>query len=97
MTGSLCTTPAAGADAERTLEELPGTGHALLRADLGEPGAAERLVAEAVDALGTVDVLVNNAAVAPAADTLHPVTDRSRSGSGCGGGWWTSTSSVPPT
>ncbi|MBA5219883.1 MULTISPECIES: SDR family NAD(P)-dependent oxidoreductase [Streptomyces] len=62
------------ADAERTLEELPGTGHALLRADLGEPGAAERLVAEAVDALGTVDVLVNNAAVAPAADTLHPVT-----------------------
>jgi len=61
------------ADAEQTLRELPGTGHTLLQADLGEPGAAERVVTEAVAALGTVDVLVNNAAVAPAADTRHPI------------------------
>ncbi|MDQ0811513.1 3-oxoacyl-[acyl-carrier protein] reductase [Streptomyces sp. B3I7] len=63
------------ADAERTLRELPGTGHALLQADLGEAGAAERLAAEAVAALGTVDVLVNNAAVAPSAETRHPVAE----------------------
>ncbi|GAA2446214.1 SDR family NAD(P)-dependent oxidoreductase [Streptomyces glaucus] len=61
------------ADAERTLRELPGTGHTLIQADLGEPGAAERVVAEAVAALGAVDVLVNNAAVAPTADTRHPI------------------------
>ncbi|CAL9333370.1 3-oxoacyl-[acyl-carrier-protein] reductase FabG [Streptomyces sp. enrichment culture] len=65
------------ADAEQTLRQLPGTGHALLQADLGEPGAAERVVAEAVAALGTVDVLVNNAAVAPTADTRHPIAETS--------------------
>src|SRR5690606_22582428 len=65
------------ADAERTVRELPGTGHTLLQADLGEPGAAERTVAEAVAALGAVDVLVNNAALAPAADTRHPIAETS--------------------
>jgi NAD(P)-dependent dehydrogenase (short-subunit alcohol dehydrogenase family) len=61
------------ADAEETLRQLPGAGHTLLQADLGEPGAAERAVAEAVAELGTVDVLVNNAAVAPTSDTRHPI------------------------
>lgn len=37
--------------------ELPGSGHRALPADLAEPGAAERLAAEA----GAVDVLVANA------------------------------------
>jgi short-subunit dehydrogenase len=37
--------------------ELPGEGHRVLPADLAEPGAAERLAAEA----GEVDVLVANA------------------------------------
>lgn len=64
-------------DAEETIRQLPGTGHTLLQADLGEPGAAERVVAEAVAALGTVDVLVNNAAVAPTPDTQHPITQTS--------------------
>ena len=63
------------ADAEQTLRHLPGTGHALIAGDLGEPGAAERIVAEAVTQLGGVDVLVNNAAVAPAASTRHLVAD----------------------
>lgn len=62
------------AEAEETLRQLPGTGHTLLQADLGEPGAAERAVTEAVAVLGTVDVLVNNAAVAPTSDTRHPIT-----------------------
>ncbi|WP_042369916.1 SDR family NAD(P)-dependent oxidoreductase [Streptacidiphilus neutrinimicus] len=63
----------ARADAEETVRQLPGEGHALVQADLGEPGAAEQVVADAVAALGAVDVLVNNAAVAPTAETRHPI------------------------
>ena len=42
---------------EALAAELPGEGHRVLPADLAEPGAAERLAAEA----GAVDVLVANA------------------------------------
>jgi short-subunit dehydrogenase len=45
---------------EQLAAELPGAGHAVLPADLGEPGAAATLAAEAT-ALGPVDVLVANA------------------------------------
>ncbi|PRH76174.1 3-oxoacyl-ACP reductase [Streptomyces solincola] len=65
-------------DAEETLRRLPGSGHLLIEADLGEAGAPERVVAEAVHALadtGGVDVLVNNAAVAPSPATRHPVAE----------------------
>jgi len=44
---------------EALAAELPGSGHRVLPADLAEPGAAERLAAEA----GAVDVLVANAGV----------------------------------
>ncbi len=44
---------------EALAAELPGEGHRALPADLAEPGAAERLAAEA----GEVDVLVANAGV----------------------------------
>ncbi|WP_229910032.1 SDR family NAD(P)-dependent oxidoreductase [Streptomyces flavofungini] len=60
-------------DAEETLRLLPGSGHALIRSDLSEAGSAERVVDEAVAGLGQVDVLVNNAAVAPSPATHHPV------------------------
>jgi NAD(P)-dependent dehydrogenase (short-subunit alcohol dehydrogenase family) len=60
-------------EAEETLRLLPGSGHELVAADLAEPDAPERLVSDAVAALGQVDVLVNNAAVAPSTETLHPV------------------------
>lgn len=60
-------------DAEETLRLLDGGGHAVVGADLGEPGSAERVLAQAVDALGAIDVLVNNAAIAPSADNQHPV------------------------
>jgi 3-oxoacyl-[acyl-carrier protein] reductase len=59
------------AEAEETLDGLPGGGHALLHADLATPDGARRLVAEAADALGGIDVLVNNAAV----NTPHPPAD----------------------
>jgi short-subunit dehydrogenase len=42
---------------EQLAAELPGEGHRALPADLAEPGAAEKLAAEA----GAVDVLVANA------------------------------------
>ncbi|WP_394619796.1 SDR family NAD(P)-dependent oxidoreductase [Lentzea sp. JNUCC 0626] len=60
-------------DAEETLSLLKGDGHAVLGGDLGDPEAARTLVAQAVDHLGAVDVLVNNAAVAPTGANQHRV------------------------
>lgn len=54
---------AAQDEARGVLDSLPGTGHALVRADIADPDEVQRLAAEAVDALGRVDVLVNNAGV----------------------------------
>jgi NAD(P)-dependent dehydrogenase (short-subunit alcohol dehydrogenase family) len=53
---------AAEEQARAVLDALPGTGHALVRADLADPAAVPGLAAAAVAALGRVDVLVNNAA-----------------------------------
>lgn len=53
------------------LAELPGQGHAVVSADLADPEAVRRMVDEAAQALGAIDVLVNNAGVFHA----HPVTD----------------------
>ncbi|AWB93126.1 SDR family NAD(P)-dependent oxidoreductase [Aeromicrobium chenweiae] len=61
------------ADAEETLASLDGTGHALVQGDVSDPDAARRIVQEAVDALGGVDVLVNNAAVAPGPGNRHRI------------------------
>jgi NAD(P)-dependent dehydrogenase (short-subunit alcohol dehydrogenase family) len=61
--------------ARALLEQLPGTGHALVRADLSDPAEVQRLAVAAVDALGRVDVLVNNAAL-----FLDPVGGGSRRG-----------------
>ncbi|MBI5501935.1 MAG: 3-oxoacyl-ACP reductase FabG [Deltaproteobacteria bacterium] len=53
---------------DRVLETVAAAGEAggeamPLRADLGEPGEAERLVADAAAVLGEIDVLVNNAGI----------------------------------
>ena len=67
--------------ARALLASLPGEGHALVRADVADPAEVQRLAAEAVEALGRVDVLVNNAALFldPAAEGGgrgdHRVTD----------------------
>jgi len=50
---------------------LPGSGHAVVQADLADPEAVRRMVDGACDALGGLDVLVNNAGVFAA----HPVTE----------------------
>jgi 3-oxoacyl-[acyl-carrier protein] reductase len=54
--------------AQEVLDSLPGTGHVAVRADLGA-GTARELVAETLDKLGRIDVLVNNAGIYEA----HPV------------------------
>ncbi|ADB32395.1 short-chain dehydrogenase/reductase SDR [Kribbella flavida DSM 17836] len=64
----------ASADAARAvLKDLPGEGHTLVHADLGDPDAIRRMVDEAADALGRIDVVVNNAAVYAA----HPIRQTS--------------------
>ncbi|NJP27245.1 SDR family oxidoreductase [Microbispora hainanensis] len=59
--------------AERLRAELPGEGHAVVQADVSDPAEARRMVEEAADSLGTIDVLVNNAGVF----LHHPVTETS--------------------
>ena len=57
--------------AAEVLAGLPGAGHAVVQADLADPEAVRRMVDGAHDALGGLDVLVNNAGVF----TPHPITD----------------------
>lgn len=54
--------------AETLADELPGKGHLPLQADLTAPDAPRRLIQQAAEGLGQVDVLVNNAGVY----TEHP-------------------------
>ena len=49
--------------AETTLEALAGEGHVMLQADVSDPAAVEGLVAAAVEALGGLDIVVNNAGI----------------------------------
>ena len=63
------------ADAARaTLEALPGSGHVLVPGDLTDPAQVDAVVGTAVDVFGSVDVLVNNAAVVTDA---HPLPETS--------------------
>jgi len=49
--------------AQDFVRSLPGTGHALITADLTEPEAAAQLWRSAAEKIGPLDVLVNNAAI----------------------------------
>ncbi|MGW0805812.1 SDR family NAD(P)-dependent oxidoreductase [Nonomuraea sp. NPDC002799] len=57
-------------DAQSLLGGLPGGGHAVVAADLADPGEVQRMTDAAAQALGGIDVLVNNAGVLLG----HPVT-----------------------
>ena len=57
--------------AAEVLAGLPGAGHAVVQADLADPETVRRMVDRAHDALGGLDVLVNNAGVF----TPHPIAD----------------------
>jgi 3-oxoacyl-[acyl-carrier protein] reductase len=54
-------------------DALPGDGHVVVGADLADPEAVLRMVTEAAEALGRIDVLVNNAGVFEP----HSITDTS--------------------
>jgi 3-oxoacyl-[acyl-carrier protein] reductase len=55
------------------LADLPGSGHAVVQADLADPQAVRQMVDGAFAALGGLDVLVNNAGVF----IPHPITGTS--------------------
>ena len=50
---------------------LPGGGHAVVQADLTDPGQVRAMVDRAAGLLGGLDILVNNAGVF----TAHPITE----------------------
>jgi len=54
---------AARGEAETVAAGLPGTGHAVVGADLGDPAAAAGLPGAAAAALGGLDIVVNNAGI----------------------------------
>jgi NAD(P)-dependent dehydrogenase (short-subunit alcohol dehydrogenase family) len=51
------------AEAAAVLKSLPGTGHVTVQADLADAEAVRAMVDAAADALGGLDVLVNNAGI----------------------------------
>ncbi|WJL96632.1 SDR family oxidoreductase [Microbacterium sp. ET2] len=67
---------AAGA-AEQTLRTLQGPGHIIVGGDLSDPAIADTIVRTADAELGGVDILINNAAVAPAESIRHGVAETS--------------------
>lgn len=49
--------------AKETVEALPGGPHFYIQADVADPAAVERMVSTAVEKLGGLDVVVNNAGI----------------------------------
>jgi 3-oxoacyl-[acyl-carrier protein] reductase len=49
--------------AEKVRDALPGAGHVVVHGDMADPEAVRSIVDGAADALGGLDVLVNNAGV----------------------------------
>jgi len=62
------------AAAESVVSALPGSGHAVVTADIADPQQVQAMVSAAVSAVGGIDVLVNNAGIyvhQPVADTPY--------------------------
>jgi len=57
--------------AHATLGLLPGKGHILVQADVADPNAVEGLIAETVQGLGGLDIVVNNAGISQ----YHPINE----------------------
>ncbi len=49
--------------AEEVMEALPGTGHFIVQADLGDVSEVRSLVSKALAVTGRIDILVNNAGI----------------------------------
>ncbi len=65
------------AGAEETLRSLDGTGHAVVTGDVGAADGGRAIVAAAVQAVGPLDILVCNAAVAPGPSNRHVIGETS--------------------
>lgn len=65
------------ADAQRTCEVIRGAGRtaAAFRRDLADPGACRDVVAASVDALGGLDIVVNNIAYQNPVESLEELTE----------------------
>lgn len=63
------------AAARETRAQLHGEGHVLVGGDLSDPETARGVVEEAESGLGQIDVLVNNAGIAPGEATNHRVDE----------------------
>jgi 3-oxoacyl-[acyl-carrier protein] reductase len=61
------------ASAEETLSLMHGQGHHIVSGDLTDPDTARNVLDESIRALGSVDILVNNAALAPDEANFHRV------------------------
>jgi 3-oxoacyl-[acyl-carrier protein] reductase len=57
--------------ARHTLSSLEGGGHALFAADVADAGSSRDLIVRVVEEMGTLDVLINNAAIFEA----HPILE----------------------
>lgn len=57
--------------AGETMTRLRGEGHVAIAADIADPAAVSRMVDEAAESLGRIDVLVNNAALYTTSDPNH--------------------------
>jgi 3-oxoacyl-[acyl-carrier protein] reductase len=57
--------------AKKVRASLPGDGHVVVQADLADPAAVRAMVDAAAQALGGIDVLVNNAGIYQS----HPITE----------------------
>jgi 3-oxoacyl-[acyl-carrier protein] reductase len=57
--------------ARHTLASLGGGGHALFAADVADAGSSRDLIGRVVEEMGSIDVLVNNAAIFEA----HPILE----------------------
>jgi len=57
--------------AEKVRASLPGDGHVVVQAELADPAAVRAMVDAAAQALGGLDVLVNNAGIYQS----HPITE----------------------
>ena len=62
-------------EARRTLESLDGEGHIMVNADISDPHQCRALVQKVLSELGGVDVLINNAGIAPSPFNAHPIAD----------------------
>lgn len=63
--------------AEATVSALQGEGHVAVGGDLRDPEIAAEVVRSAEEALGGVDILINNAAIAPSDDVRHRIDQTS--------------------